>query len=80
MVIKIKGVPKRAIEATTATLGDDDWLLGSEKAEDPDGDLNDVLVNSTYTILKILDDKIQLDVGGIKADISQFDFREVIIV
>lgn len=79
MVIKIKGVPKRAIEATTATLGDD-WLLGSEKAEDPDGNLYDVLVNSTYTILKILDDKIQLDVGGIKADISQFDFRKVIIV
>lgn len=80
MLIKIKSVPKRVIEDVTTTLGSDDWILGTEEGEDPDGDLQNVFVNNSCVITKILDESIQLDMGGIKTDIAAFDFGKVVIV
>ena len=80
MLVKIKNLSKRTIEDVTATLGSDDWLLGAEEAEDPDNDLQNVFINNSCVIIKILDETLQIDLGGVKADISAFDFSEVVIV
>ena len=80
MIIKIKDVPKRTIEELTTTFGSNVWILGTEEAEDPDGVLQNVYVNYSCVIMKILEKSIQLYVGGIKVDISEFDFGKMVIV
>ena len=80
MQIFIRSVSARVITDVSATLGDDDWYIFTNRAEDPDGELYDVLINDSIVILKAFVDRIQLDVGGIKADISEYDFRKVEIV
>lgn len=79
MLIKIENVSRRVTEDVTATLGSDDWLLGTEEAEDPDNDLQNVFINNEFVIMKILGESIILDMGGIKVDISAFDFSKVVI-
>lgn len=80
MLVKIKNVSKRTIEDVTTTLGSDDWLLGTEEAEDPDNDLQNIFIDNSRVTIKILDEKLQLDLGDIKADISALDFSKVVIV
>lgn len=80
MQISIRSVPQRVITDLTATFGSDDWIAFTMNDEDPDDTLRNVFVNDRIVTLKTLDSKIQLDVGGIKADISEWDFRKVEIV
>ena len=80
MQVTIKSVPKRVIVDVTETFGGDDWILFSVPSEDPDDKLYDVCIDDTIVIMKILNESIQLDLGGMKADISEYDFSEVTIV
>ena len=81
MQVIFKNLSKATIENVTGQFGNDNWILFKEPAEDPEDDeLYDVCIDDSIAVMKVLDERVQLDIGGTKVDISEYDFSEVKIV